>query len=105
MAITSRIKSKTEAKPGVTKKASQGDIIGGKNPNTVKTKTVDRKVRAKIHREATELSDILSRSKVKKADAMDYLKGFSPQEQKDILQTLQNTLHEKPVTIIRTMSC
>lgn len=99
MAKTGKKNSKTEVSPSVTKKVSQGDVIGGTNPNTAKVKTVERKVRKKIHQEATELSDILSRSEDKNADALAYLDSFSLQEQKDILQILQNKLQEQPANI------
>jgi len=99
MTEVSKTKNKTELTPSITKKVSLGDVIGGTNPVTAKVKTVNRKVRAKIHQEATAVSDILKRSGDKRTDAKDYLQNFSLQEQKDILQTLQNSINEKPVKI------
>jgi polyphosphate kinase 2 len=91
--------NKSELTPSVTKKVSQGDIIGGTNPVTAKVKTVNRKIGAKIQQEVAVVSDILNRSTDKKFDTKEYLQNFSLQEQKDILQTLQNSINESPVKI------
>ena len=99
MAKTNKKGTPTEMKPSITKKVSQGDVVGGNTPVTAKIKTVDRKVRAKIHQEAAVVSDLLSRNKDKKEVALEYLQNFSTQEQKDILQTLYNSLNEKPIKI------
>ena len=91
--------NQSELTVSTAKKVSQGDVIGGTTPASAKNKTVDRKVRSRIHHETAVISDIMSRSKSKKAAALEYLKNFSLQEQKDILQNLQATINEKPVKI------
>lgn len=99
MVKKSNVINKTEVKPSITKRASKGDVIGGTTPTAIKTKTVEKKVRAKIHHEATEVADLLNKSENKTGDVTQYLKGFSTQEQKDILRTLQNSLEEKAVKV------
>lgn len=91
------LKKKPRApKVAVPKQVSQGDVLGGTTPATAKARTVKEKVIAKTQHQSTVLSDVIERSKDKLTGAMEYLQNYSLQEQKEILQTLQNTLHEKP---------
>ena len=91
------LKKKPRApKVAVPKQVAQGDVLGGTTPATAKARTVKEKVIAKTQHQSTVLSDVIERSKDKLMGAMEYLQNYSLQEQKEILQTLQNTLHEKP---------
>ncbi len=94
------IKNKTEIKASTVKRVSQGDIIGGTTPKSIKERTIDKKIRAKINQETIVVADILKdKSNGKIANTLEYLQNYSVQEQKDILATLQNSLNEKPVKI------
>lgn len=78
---------------------SEGDILGGETPEEVQAKTVNRKVRKKINKEATALSAIVEHTKDdKKKVAEDYLKSFPVAEQKALLKTLLDEAREKTKT-------
>ncbi len=85
-----------ESKP---RRTAQGDILGVTTPENAKLKTVAEKVKKRMHHETSVLTDVLKRSEDKTSNALAYLNNFSLQEQQDILQTLQNSLNEKPVKI------
>ncbi|MFN8395882.1 MAG: polyphosphate kinase 2 [Bacteroidia bacterium] len=95
---TSKTKPSTP-KNGAAKKAAKGDILGGTTPATAKARTVKEKVSAKTLHESAVLSDVIHRSKDKLSAAMEYLQNYSVEEQKEILQTLQTTLNEKPLKV------
>ena len=95
----SKSKEINEEIKNITKKASEGDIIGGTDLVTVKEKTVEKKVNAKLHSEATALSDILKKSKDRNGDILAYLNRFSVSEQKDIYNLLQSSLNDNSINI------
>jgi len=93
MAAKKKVTYKKEYTSDRTKKVSQGDTIGGNTPNTAKSKTVDRKVTSKIEHETAVVVDTLAHSDQNIKTAKDYLKNFSEQEQRDILQNLQDEIN------------
>jgi polyphosphate kinase 2 len=78
-----------EALKEVTHKAKDGDVTGGKNEKEVRINAVNRRIRAKINKEATALEDIVKKAKEdKRAIAKAYLRSFPVEERMLILQTL-----------------
>jgi polyphosphate kinase 2 len=83
-----RINEEEALKP-VTHKATEGDITGGGTPAEVRANSVNRRIRAKINKEASALQDILDKTQEDKREiAKAYLKSFPPEERKLILKTL-----------------
>ncbi|MBX7180524.1 MAG: polyphosphate kinase 2 [Bacteroidia bacterium] len=81
------------------KKVSSGDVIGGKSPQQVKSKTVQVRTQAKLQHEAAVAEGILKKGPKSKTELLDYLKDFSMEEQKEVLQTLQTNLNEQPIKV------
>ncbi|MBK8490878.1 MAG: polyphosphate kinase 2 [Saprospirales bacterium] len=80
-----------EALKTVIHKAGEGDITGGETPSEVRVNAVNKRIRAKINKEAAALDDILEKTKEdKRAITEAYLKSFPPEERKLILKTLLN---------------
>lgn len=75
---------------------SDGDIIGGENPQEVQANTVNRKVRKKINKEAAALGNIVENTTDdKKKVAENYLKSFPIEEQKALLKVLLDDAKNK----------
>ncbi len=78
-----------EALKSVTRKASEGDVTGGDTPVEVRANSVNRRIRAKINKQASALEDILEKTgEDKRQIAKAYLKSFPAEERKLILKTL-----------------
>ena len=79
----------TKALKTKTRLAKEGDVLGGDTPEEIQAKTVNQKVRKKIHKEAAALSNIVETTPDdKKKVAEDYLKSFPVEEQKALLKAL-----------------
>lgn len=91
------IASESEAMTTTTHEVSKGDVVGGETTAEVRTKTVNRKVRAKINHEAVALNNIVNAAEDdKKAVAENYLNSFPKEERLLLLKTL---LEENEVNI------
>jgi polyphosphate kinase len=78
-----------EALKDVTHKVHEGDVTGGETPAEVRANAVNRRIRAKINKQASALEDILDNAHADKREiARDYLNSFPPEERKLILSTL-----------------
>lgn len=96
MEAKNTILNETEALKTTTRLASEGDIIGGTTPTDIQAKTVNRKVRAKINKEAAALENIVETTQDdKKSLAENYLKSFPKEERKAILKTLLEEIKEE----------
>ncbi len=81
--------NETQALKTKTRLVKEGDILGGETPQEAQAKTVNRKVRKKIIKEATALSNIVeTTTEDKKMVAETYLKSFPVDEQKALLKSL-----------------
>jgi len=79
-----------------TKPVASGDVIGGETPTEAKEKTVNRRVRSTIGKEAAALSSVVALAKDDpKQVAETYLRSFSPGEQLTLLKTLLAEAKEK----------
>ena len=72
------------------RRVSQGDVVTGDTPEQVKVNTVNRSIRSRLNKEAVVLKDKLERTPDSQAQAVaeDYLKNFSKEERKHLLQML-----------------
>lgn len=88
--IENNIDKKTKTSKTDTRLVSEGDIIGGDTPQEVQEKTVNRKVSAKINKEATALKHIVETAKEEDAKtiAENYLKSFPKEEREALLKSL-----------------
>lgn len=83
------ITTESEAMKTSTHTVAEGDVVGGATMEEVRTKTVNRKVRAKINHEAVALKNIVeSEEDDKKAVAENYLNSFPKEERLLLLKTL-----------------
>ncbi len=81
--------SEEEALNTTTRQAQEGDVIGGDTPVEARAKTVNRRIRAKLNKEATALEDILDHAgEDKKMTAEEYLKSFPLEEREWLLKVL-----------------
>ena len=84
-----KLLDETQALKTKKRLVSEGDVLGGDTPEDIQARTVNRKVRKKITKEAAALSDIIDKAKddpKKVAEA--YLKSFPVNEQKALLKAL-----------------
>ncbi|HNL40094.1 MAG TPA: hypothetical protein PKH43_13185, partial [Saprospiraceae bacterium] len=87
--------SEEEALKTTTRQAQEGDVIGGDTPVEARAKTVNRRIRAKLNKEATALEDILDRTDDdKKMTAEEYLKSFPLEEREWLLKVLLEDIHQ-----------
>lgn len=76
-------------------KVNEGDVINASTPITARTKTVDKKIRARLHGEAAVLDDKLTTENEKRAIAQNYLDGFPLEERKYLLEILLEETKKK----------
>ncbi|MCC7244602.1 MAG: hypothetical protein IT269_02895, partial [Saprospiraceae bacterium] len=82
-------KANHEILKNITRPVAEGDVVGGETLQEAQEKTVTRRVRAKVNKEAAALEDIIERAADdKKTTAEDYLKSFPQEERQLILQIL-----------------
>ncbi len=79
-------KNPNESKPKTTL-ASKGDVIKSKSPAYIKKSVVNEKIIAKIEHESTVLEGLLGTLN-ESSKVENYLKNFSDEEKKEILQSL-----------------
>lgn len=78
-----------EALKTVIHKTEEGDVTGGETPAEIRVNAVNKRIRAKINKEASALEDIMEKNQDdKRAITEAYLKSFPPEERKLILKTL-----------------
>jgi polyphosphate kinase 2 len=89
MAKKTTIDTKT-ALSNKSRKVSEGDVFGGKTELEAKVNTVNRKIGSKLTKEAVVLDAKLNSSSAaeKKEIANEYLRNYSKQEKKEILELL-----------------
>jgi polyphosphate kinase 2 len=81
--------SEEEALKTDTVVVSAGDVIGGETPVEARAKSVNRRIRSKINKEATALDDIITNTtEDKRTTAEIYLKSFPEEERKWLLKIL-----------------
>lgn len=84
-----------EALKSITREVEQGDITGGDSPAEARINSVNRRIRAKINKEASALNDIIDRTDDDKMRiAKEYLMSFPPGERELILKTLLEEVTE-----------
>lgn len=82
-------KRKNDILKSATHPVEEGDIIGGETLQEAQEKTVGRRVRAKVNKEAAALKDIIEKTEAdKRKTAEDYMKSFPAEERQMILQLL-----------------
>ncbi len=87
--------SEEEALNTTTRQAQEGDVIGGDTPVEARAKTVNRRIRAKLNKEATALEDILDHAgEDKKMTAEEYLKSFPLEEREWLLKVLLEDIQQ-----------
>ena len=89
MAKKTTIDTKT-ALSNKSRKVSEGDVFGGETELEAKVNTVNRKIGSKLTKEAVVLDSKLNSSSAaeKKEIANEYLRNYSKQEKKEILELL-----------------
>lgn len=86
---TSPNPNKTEGVKSVVETVAKGDTNKGKTPLATKKIAVKKRVAAKINHEVAELNDLMKEDKGSKMVSVpEYLKNFSDEEKKAILDTL-----------------
>lgn len=81
--------SEAEALKVKVRKVSEGDIITGDTKSAARANTVNRKIRSRLTSEAAVLNDKLEHGKHQKKEiAENYLKNYSKEERKHLLQIL-----------------
>ena len=75
--------------PKPPRKVIEGDVIKGTTLDEIKMHTINRKISAKLNKEAAALQDILAQAENKKSVAYNYLQNFSKDDQELIYEILQ----------------
>ncbi len=91
--------SEEEALKTTTRQTQEGDVIGGDTPVEARAKTVNRRIRAKINKEAAALEDILDHTQTdKKLTTEEYLKSFPPEEREWLLKILLDDINQAGIS-------
>ena len=90
----SQVNKSTISKP---RRVSTGDVIKGKSPAQIQTKTIEVRHEAKLEKEVAAIEDIVRKSSSKEKSLNSYLEKFSEEDKQEIRKLLKDDIENNQV--------